>query len=493
MDCWSDATPDILPGDVVQVTGPGFVDTKTVDDITSSRPVQTGPGTIVVHGRANAADGTPLDVASIEVRIIGSSKDRFSNGRRDLRAGGTNEFALTQDPGASGAWTATFAGLTSDDVAKVLAAIDVRGIFTDTEDPSQTIAQSPVARGPAPPCTTPMRRDAVTRANHAPINAANVASDLVLSGVTQDADAVSVTLDDADAATAPVTVPAMLSAPSGAQSFTATIPAGDVRALRDGTLTASATYTVGGTDIHGEDLTLLKDTAVPPAPTATPGPRTYLSAQSVTLSDDDASATIHWTAGASAPTADSPAFAAPILVTASQTIRAVAVDRAGNASPVAAFSFEIAVPVVPSIGSVATPSAPSGPALSAPATSAPAPASAVAGAQASALRARSLKLGSRIGAARLRRDGLALSLRVPADAAVVRVTVNRASRSGKPTGRPVATFVRLAPGKAGTMRLRLRSSALRGLRPGRYVVSVALGRTRASLRPATRHALTITR
>ncbi|MGG7377284.1 hypothetical protein ACQ7B2_00240, partial [Escherichia coli] len=75
--------------------------------------------------------------------------------------------------------------------------------------------------------------------------ATNVSRDLVLSGVTQDAGAVSVTLDDDDdATTAPVTVPATLSTSSGAQSFTATIPAADVQGLRDGTLTASATYTV---------------------------------------------------------------------------------------------------------------------------------------------------------------------------------------------------------------------------------------------------------
>jgi hypothetical protein len=152
-DCWSDATPDILPGDVVQVSGPDFVDTKVVDDVTSSRPVQTGPGTVIVRGHAKAADGTALPVTSIEARVVGSSKDRFSNGRRDLRAGAGLDFPLTADAADPGAWTATFSGLTADDVIKALAAIEMRGIFTDTEDPSQTIAQSPAARGPAPPCS----------------------------------------------------------------------------------------------------------------------------------------------------------------------------------------------------------------------------------------------------------------------------------------------------------------------------------------------------
>jgi hypothetical protein len=482
LDCWSDATPDLLPGDVVQVTGPGFVDTKTVDDITSSRPVKTAPGTIVVHGHAAAPDGSPLPVASIETRIIGSSKTPFSNGKRDLRAGGTNTYPLTQDAGDPTAWTATFSGLTASDVAAALDSIDVRGIFTDTLDPSQTIAQNPVARGPAPPCSTPMRRDAVTRANHMAVNAENVGDDLVLSGVTQNADAVTVNLDDAFGRR--VTIPAMLSAMSGAQTFTATVPADRVGGLRDGTLTASATYTIGGMNISGADLALIKDTVAPPAPSATPGPRTYLAPQFVTLGDDDATAKVHWTAGSATPTADSPLFANPIPVTASQVIRAVAVDRAGNASPVSAFSFEIAVPVVPTIGSVVQ---------SAPPAATPAPSSAVAGTQASALRVRGLAFTSRIRSASLRRDGLRLALTVPADAAVVRVVVSHANRSGRPTGRPIVSALHVAPGRAGTMRLRVGDRALRRLRPGRYVVSVAIGRTRSTLGPATLRTLTVTR
>src|SRR3954468_8310837 len=485
IDCWSDATPDILPGDVVEVSGPGSVDTKTVDDITVSRAVKTGPSTVVVHGHGAAPDGSPLPVASIEFRVTGSTASPFSSGKRDLRAGGTNPFPLTRDANDPTAWTATFSGLTAGDVSMALDAVDVRGIFTDTLDPSQTIAQNPTGRGPALPCTTPMRRDAVTRANHMTVNAGNVGSDLVLSGVTENADAVTVNLDDE--AGARVTIPATLSASSGAQSFTATVPADRVGGLRDGTLTASAAYTIGGTNITGDELMLLKDTVAPPAPMATPEPRTYLGPQAITLGDDDATATIHWTAGSVTPTADSPGFASPILITASQTIRGVAVDRAGNASPVAAFSFEIALPVVPAPGAVTTPPA------ALPAAATPAPAGAGAGTEAGALRARGLALASRARAARLRRNGLGLALKVPAEAAVVRVIVSRAGRSGRPTGRPIATVIRLAPGRAGTMRLRLRDAKLRGLRPGRYVVSVALGRTRAALGPATLHALTVTR
>jgi len=481
LSCWSDATPDILPGDTVRVTGSGFVDEKVVDDISSSRPMKADSDTIVVHGTAVAADGTPLPLAGIEARIIGSAADRFSNGRRDMRAGGTNTFPLTQDAGDPTHWTATFSGLTPDDVAKALDAIEMRGIFTDTADPNQTISQNPGARGPMPPCTTPMRRDAITDASRTTINAQNSGDDLVLSGVAQDASDVTVTLDDGDRMTRAITVPATLSTPSGGQTFTATIPGADVQGLSDGTLTASATYTVGGTDIAGRGLTLLKDTIAPPAPTATPGTGTYASWQSVAIEDEDATAALHWTAGATAPTADSATFRTPILVTSTQTIRAIAVDRAGNESPVSAFAFTILPPAAPAATAPA-----------APVPAATAPTSAVAGETAqSVLRVHSLSLPARIRAARLRSRGVRVSVRVPADAVVVRVALHRANRAGARTGQALATVVRATPGRSAVMRISLRTRAL--LHPGRYVVEVAAGRSRATLGiPSTRR-LTVTR
>src|SRR5690348_10945901 len=52
--CWSDATPDILPGDVVQVSGQGFVDTNIVDDVAACQhgPAATGPA--LLHPPAQA-------------------------------------------------------------------------------------------------------------------------------------------------------------------------------------------------------------------------------------------------------------------------------------------------------------------------------------------------------------------------------------------------------------------------------------------------------
>jgi hypothetical protein len=487
-NCWTDATPDLLPGDVVRVTGGGFEDTKAVDAVTNTRVEQTAPDTVVVRGTAIDDNGDPLPLSGLEARIIGSSADRFANGRRDLRAGAGNPFPLTQDADDPTAWTATFPGLTPADVTKALHAVDVRGIFTDGADPNQTISESPVARAPAAPCTTPLRRDAITQASRSAVNAENAGDDLEISGVSQDAADVAVTLDDDDRTTPPITVPADLSASSGAQSFTATIAGEDLRGLSDGMLTASATYTVDGIPISGATLTILKDTVAPPAPVATPGAGTYGAPQSVTLDDDDATTAIHWTAGRIAPTAGSPVYGAPIAVTASQTIRAIAVDRAGNVSPSAAFAFVIAPPKPVTVDRV----------VQAPAAAAllpAAPVAAVAGTTAVSLpRVRSLTLPARISATRLRAQGLRLALRVPADAVVVRVAVRRADRHGRATGAPVATAVRLAPGADAVMRMRLHDRAfVRRLRRGRYVVEVAVGRTRTLLGPAVSRPLTVTR
>lgn len=59
-----------------------------------------------------------------------------------------------------------------------------------------------------------------------------------------------------------------------------------------------------------------------------PGGGTYASAQTVTLSDTDASATIYYTTDGSTPSASSTPYTAPIQVGVSETIKAVAIDPA---------------------------------------------------------------------------------------------------------------------------------------------------------------------
>ena len=84
------------------------------------------------------------------------------------------------------------------------------------------------------------------------------------------------------------------------------------------------------------------DTTPPPEPTATPPAGTYKDPQSVSLSSE-AGASIHYTTDGSEPDAADPVFdpASPIRVAESLTIKAMAIDEAGNRSPVASHAYTI--------------------------------------------------------------------------------------------------------------------------------------------------------
>ena len=82
-------------------------------------------------------------------------------------------------------------------------------------------------------------------------------------------------------------------------------------------------------------------------PTFTPVPATYSSAQSVTISDTTAGATLYYTTdGVTAPTTSSPVFdpASPIQVTKNTTIKAMAAASGFNNSAVASGAYTISLP-----------------------------------------------------------------------------------------------------------------------------------------------------
>src|SRR5581483_2233344 len=113
------------------------------------------------------------------------------------------------------------------------------------------------------------------------------------------------------------------------------------------------------------------------ATTATPAPGIFLGAQTVRLADADATATIHYTAdGVTVPDATSPLFpAAGIPVpSGTMTVQALAIDPAGNASPVTSFTYTIAQAVITAadrasvnVGNASTALVLSGTAVNAPA------------------------------------------------------------------------------------------------------------------------------
>lgn len=153
----------------------------------------------------------------------------------------------------------------------------------------------------------------------------------------------TVTLSDDDPATIDPTAAATgLAAGPGDKGWSAAFSRAQVEALNDGTLTATGSYTrADGTTATGVAKKILKDTAAPAAPTATPDAGLYNSAQAVTI-EAEGGAEIRYTVDGQDPTAATgQVFGGQIQVPSSRTIRARAFDEAGNPSAVATFAYEI--------------------------------------------------------------------------------------------------------------------------------------------------------
>ena len=354
--CWLTNTPDILPGDIVRTTvdnsttaaNVGVQDQTTTAFVSTQNPTNPSSGRIVVHGTARTAAGARLPDAQVEQRFVTTGNLFQRNGKRTLRAGGaapaTDGGKFSWD-GSTTNWTVEYTNLSASDVTEVMRS-DPRALWLGTNPGTGqelTIYESTFFGGPTAPCTAPLASNGVTATDHVynakpTINSVNVTTPVGLSGIAQsDATAVSVKLTDA-AGSATTAVAGTLSTGAGGKTWSASIPAADVAALADGTITASATYTTPGGPLSGSTLAIDKDVVGPAATTATPGGGTYTTTQSVSLFDADANASIFYTTNGSAPATSANAttklYSTPIGVNASQSIKALAVDTSGNPSAV---------------------------------------------------------------------------------------------------------------------------------------------------------------
>jgi hypothetical protein len=492
-DCWPNFTPRVLPGDELRVTGDGATDTAVVDDIViAADPFSVGDD-VVVEGTARYGDGTP-----IPPRALNSGEVRNAGPR--VRA---NPTKVERIAGSEAGWRATYER----------AAVPAYGVFRNDDNSGldevrlailtgdhamgyghvvPLPAVTPVAEGvgdrsgPALGCEgSPLvGADAITTLSDDVVNIAS--GDLTVGGVSTPGSAVTVTVDDASVATAPVVV-ATDEGPSGAWS--ATVSRAQLESLRDGTLTASASGAAN-------TLSLPKDTTAPAAIAASPAPGTYPAAQFVTLGTGDAADVVRFTRNGATPTPTSPRATGSISVTSSQTLTAFATDAAGNSGPVQTFAYAIVAPAAEEGGQNGGPGQAS--ALTTPAVAAtsivgttataPTPAAATSPAKAKPY-LRSLGTSPRVRRSLVGRFGIRVVMRVADDAEVVRIRVLRKLRNG--ARRLVATSVR-SPAKAGVFRVRLSDARLRRqLRVGAYELEATPGASRTDLGTASRYGFTV--
>ncbi len=409
--CWNGVTPNLIAGDRVEaVDADGDGEFVVVQNVEVTQPATKvdadGDGErddVVARGMASNVEGTGrIDPSLVEQRVINPDLKDTTVGRRDVRAifgdglaDGVETLgeikwdnpADVTDP----RWTATYLNL-GGAVADLVEAGQSRMLAWERTDAAanrigMTLWEYGEVGGPGMGGCPLGDNYAVGGATPKNINiATSQQADLTLSGTARNVDTVTVSVDDHDPATAPVTGTATVAKPTsldpavpmaGNTTWSATLPMEQLRTLDDDTLVASATFglvqetqTLQDTDndpttepvlapfrassgIGGADLNILKDLTAPQAPTAFPVGGRFDTAQSVTITaNNEIEDVVRYRVGASEattldPTAASAVMPVPLPVTSTQTVKARSYDAAGNASAVSTFSYLITPDTVP--------------------------------------------------------------------------------------------------------------------------------------------------
>ncbi len=177
--CWKTQTPDIRPGDTVEIeikannTAPvrvGRIDRTIVQNVTAKRPVLVtaatpgnNDGVVEVHGTAqdsfSAIPGNPLPIGILEHRLVAPGELFPLSNKRTLRATSATgaDGVLAYDAPGSINWTATYSGLTEEDVRIALGAESRALWLGNAVAPALETTTYEIgaltAPGPSAPCT----------------------------------------------------------------------------------------------------------------------------------------------------------------------------------------------------------------------------------------------------------------------------------------------------------------------------------------------------
>lgn len=356
--CWAGVTPDIRPGDVVQVlTAPDTGDQTTTADVTITQKATLNPldaTSVIVKGTATSATGGQIPVDQLEARIVATKQSFLINGKRTIRATSTGgEGTLAYDGPTVNTWTATFtnlgqfdpvAGLTD---AQRAVANETRGMWLGRIPAAAVPLESTIFEfgqvgGPGAPCTAPADKgpstpDLAAASDTGASNADNVTSSTTptFGGVRglPTADTINLYVDGALAGT---TAPAA----NGTWSITPAIP------LADGPHTVTAGEVSGASpETMGlGSLPITVDT-VAPATSITSGPAVAGTARTVVwrfTSEAGSTFTCSLAPGSAAQPCLTGTSYGP-LADGRYTFTVGARDLAGNVGPDKSLAFAVGV------------------------------------------------------------------------------------------------------------------------------------------------------
>ena len=337
--CWQGVTPNILPGDVLRVTeqanpANGYeVRTQGV----SAPQAEIVGSNVVVHGVALDDAGNPLPLSRVEQRIVQPELREPPEPleKRDIRAT-TDDGNLVRDnsPGAApGAFIATHSGLTAIQRQKAIEGqtrvLGWQRTAANGDRLGITIFEAGEVGGPGfGGC--PLGRDyAVTAFSRPSLKLGH--NGVTVSGTSNDATDVQVTLVDGAAAT---TDPSRAATITGT-TFRAAFTRAQVNRLRDGKIRAVGSYTVGGGKINGVTKTIVKDLKAPRPAKSDTRSGVYQRTQFVSLfraAGEARTSRIFYTTNGRAPGLGSLKFGRAIRISSTHVLRAVVIDQAGNKS-----------------------------------------------------------------------------------------------------------------------------------------------------------------